>query len=68
MLNLAVALTLKMALVDSMKSSPFSIAVDGSNDVGLSKMNPLTVHTFDLENSKIVTRFFGYVHSFCLNC
>ena len=41
MLNLAVAPTLKMALVDIMKLNPFSIAVDGSNDVGLSKMNPL---------------------------
>ena len=57
MLNLAVAPTLKTALVDCMKSNPFSIAVDGSNDVGLSKMNPLTVRIFDLENSKIVTRF-----------
>lgn len=57
MLNLAVAPILKMDLVDSMKLNPFSIAVDGSNDVGLSKMNPLTVHIFDLERSRIVTRF-----------
>lgn len=34
MLNLAVAPTLKMALVDTMKSNPLSIGVDGSNDVG----------------------------------
>ena len=54
MLNLAVAPTLKMALVVSMKSNPFSIAVDGSNDVGL---NHLTVRIFDFENSKIITRF-----------
>jgi hypothetical protein len=57
MLNLAVAPSLKMALVDCMKSNPFSIAVDGSNDVGLSKMNPLTVRIFDLDDGRIVTRF-----------
>ena len=57
MLNHAVSPILKKDLVDNMKSSPFSIAVDGSNDNGLSKMNPLTVRIFDLERSRIVTRF-----------
>ena len=33
-------------LVAEMKEKPYSIAVDGSNDVGLLKMNPLTVHVF----------------------
>ena len=46
-----------MGLIDNMKLNPFSIAVDGSNDTGLSKMNPLTVRIFDLERSRIVTRF-----------
>ena len=57
MLNHAVAPLLKMGLIDNMKLNPFSIAVDGSNDTGLSKMNPLTVRIFDLERSRIVTRF-----------
>ena len=33
----------RSALVNVMKSELFSIAVDGSNDSGLEKMNPLTV-------------------------
>lgn len=56
-LNNAVAPVLKLELIDSMKSNPFSIAVDGSNDTGLSKINPLTVRIFSLEKSKIVTCF-----------
>ena len=33
-------------LVAEMKEKPYSIAVDGSNDAGLLKMNPLTVRVF----------------------
>ena len=33
----------KAGLVEIMKSSPFALAIDGSNDNGLEKMNPLTV-------------------------
>lgn len=57
MLNNAIAPILKKDLVESMKLNPFSIAVGGSNDVGLVKMNPLTVRIFDTGQSKIVTRF-----------
>ena len=47
----------KSALVDSMKSNPYSIAIDGSNDSGVEKMNPITVKMFDANQGKIVTRF-----------
>ena len=38
-----------------MKSSPFALAIDGSNDNGMEKMNPLTVRIFDLQNKRVVT-------------
>ena len=38
----------RMSLVDTMKSDPFSLAVDGSNNSRLQKMNPLTVRILDL--------------------
>ena len=47
-LNHAVAPKLKKGLIDSMKVNPFSVSVDGSNDIGLTKMNPLTVRIFDV--------------------
>ena len=56
-LNYAVAPSLKNKLVDNMKVSPFSVSVDGSNDTGLTKMNPLTIRIFDLESSRVVTQF-----------
>ena len=43
MLNLAVAPILIENLLESMRVHPFSLSVDGSNDTGLEKMNPLTV-------------------------
>ena len=33
-------------LVAQMRVEPFAIAIDGSNDCGVEKMNPLTVHIF----------------------
>lgn len=51
-LNHAVAPKLKSLLINCMK-----VSVDGSNDVGLTKMNPLTVRIFDIETSKVVTQF-----------
>ena len=47
-LNHAVAPALKSDLVSAMRSSPFSIMIDGSNDTGLEKMNPLTIKIFDI--------------------
>ena len=56
-LNYAVAPSLKKKLVDNMMVNTFSVSVDGSNDVGLTKMNPLTVRIFDAESNRVVTQF-----------
>uniref|UniRef100_A0A1X7TWU2 HAT C-terminal dimerisation domain-containing protein n=1 Tax=Amphimedon queenslandica TaxID=400682 RepID=A0A1X7TWU2_AMPQE len=45
----------KATLVDTMRCSPFSVAIDGSNDNGLEKMNPLTVRFFDEGSGLVVT-------------
>ena len=57
MLNEAVAPMLIEDLLQSMKLHPFSLAVDGSSDEGLEKMNPLTVRIFDVNTNRVVTRF-----------
>ena len=46
----------RSALVSAMRSAPFSIAIDGSNDNGLEKMNPLTVRLFDVNRGRVVTQ------------
>ena len=38
-----------------MKLNPFSIAIDGSSDTGVEKMNPITVKMFDESQGMIVT-------------
>lgn len=40
-----------------MKTSPYSLATDGSNDNGLQKMNPLTVRIYDVNLGKVKTSF-----------
>ena len=40
-----------------MKEEPFSLAIDGSNDNGLQKMNPMTVRIFDVSHGRISTKF-----------
>ena len=57
MLNEAVAPMLIENLLDSMKIHPFSISIDGLNDSGLEKMNPVTIRLYDINDNKIVTRF-----------
>ena len=57
MLNEAVAPTLLHSLLELMKVHPFSLSVDGSNDSGLEKMNPVTIRLFDPAQNSIVTRF-----------
>lgn len=52
----------KTLLVEAMKSGPFSIAIDGSNDSGLEKMNPLTVRLVDSGSGKVAT----YLLDMCL--
>ena len=43
------------AFVDEMKTNPFSPAVNGSNDTGLKKLNPLTVKFDDVNRKKVST-------------
>jgi hypothetical protein len=43
-------------LIEIMTSTPFSLLVDGSNDTGLEKMNPLTVRIFDVASSTVHSR------------
>ena len=39
-----------------MKNEPYSLAVDGSYDSGLQKMNPLTVRIFDVQRGCVTTQ------------
>ena len=39
-----------------MKNEPFSLALDGSNDSGLQKMNPLTVSSRDADRGRVMTQ------------
>ena len=44
--------------VRDMKSTPFCIMVDGSNDAGLEKLFPISVRIFDINYNRIMTKFF----------
>ena len=55
MINGSMAPYFRSTLVNAMKTGAFSIAIDGSNDAGIEKMNPLTVRLYD--KGRIVTRF-----------
>ena len=57
MLNEAVAPALISDLLENMGVHPFSISIDGSNDSGLEKMNPITVRIYDAKCNMVVTRF-----------
>ena len=50
----AVAPSLLQTVTDKLKSKPFSLSVDGSNDSGLKKMNPVAVKYFDVQQQKVV--------------
>ena len=52
---LSMDLFLQTSKLEAMQSSPYALAIDGSNDNGLEKMNPLTVRIFDLEDKKVIT-------------
>ena len=54
-INGSLAPYFRSSLVVTLKNQPFAIAIDGSNDNGLEKMNPLTVRLFNGE-SKITTQ------------
>ena len=51
-LNGSLAPHFKASLVATIKSAPFSLAIDGSNDAGLEKMNPMTIRYFDARRVK----------------
>lgn len=44
-------------LIQQMKSTPFSICIDGSNDQGLEKMYPILVKLWDVNKQKTKDRF-----------
>ena len=44
-------------LIHVMKNKPFSLAVDGSSDSDVKKMNPLTVKIFDTSRGVVSTQF-----------
>ena len=44
------------ALVERMKSGPFSLLIDGSNDTSLDKINPLTVRMYDVSKRQVTTQ------------
>ena len=56
-LNYALAPYLKNELVAAMKTEPYSLSVDASNDKGISKMNPLTVRIFDVSRRLVSQKF-----------
>ena len=57
-LNRAIAPDLQSILIEQIKTSCYSIAIDESNDQGLQKMNPVTVRLFDINQHKVVTKFY----------
>ncbi len=46
----------KSNLISRMTRGPFSVAIDGSNDNGLEKMNPLTVRLFNSNSGLVDTQ------------
>ena len=57
-INGSLAPYFKSTLVSAMKSQPFTICIDGSNDTGLEKMNPMTIRYFNDDHGAVVTHFF----------
>ena len=55
-LNGSLAPYFKADLVDKMISSPYSIAIDGSNDNDLRKMYPLTVRFYNEKLGEVTTQ------------
>ncbi|XP_033967957.2 uncharacterized protein [Pseudochaenichthys georgianus] len=56
-INEAVAPHFRKELVMKMRTNPFTLITDGSNDTGREKMYPLTVRVYDSFTSKVVHRF-----------
>jgi hypothetical protein len=56
-INGAVAPFFQQSLVEHVKNNPFSIAIDGSSDNAVEKMNPLTVRIFYVNRGNVCTQF-----------
>ena len=57
MVNGALASHYRDELVTKMQKEPFALAIDGSSDNGIKKMNPLTVRVFDINKQRVTTQF-----------
>ena len=57
MINYAAAPSFLSNLLGHMKLHPFSISIDGSNDHGLNKMNPMTVRIYDMNHNRVAVKF-----------
>ena len=55
--NGAVAPFFQQRLLENIRGNPFSLAVDGSSDSDVEKMNPLTVRLFDVNRGSVCTQF-----------
>ena len=55
-INGAIAPFYQQMLVDFMKNEPFALAVDGSSDTGVEKMNALTIRIFDGNRGMVSNR------------
>lgn len=56
-LNLALRPHFEAALVSQMQEEPFSLAIDGSNDNDIQKMNPVTIRVLDTSRCRVSTKF-----------
>ena len=48
----------KVELVEDMKKFPLIFIIDGSNDTGIAKMDPITVRIYDVIFNRVMTNFF----------
>ena len=55
-------------LMEEMKKNPYSLLVDGSNDSGVEKLNPLTVRVLDMEILQVSTRLLDVCTTSRRNC
>ena len=56
-INGTVAPYFQQILLEAMKTQPYDLAIDGSSDNGVEKMNPLTVRIFDNKCGMVTTHF-----------
>lgn len=56
-INGSLAPHFKSLVVSAMRSQPFTICIDGSNDTGIEKMNPMTIRYYSNDEGAVVTHF-----------